>query len=57
MVRLKNVLVNDTHTAEEVPVLAVGPGAEAVRGYLPNTRLFGIMMDALGWTADAGPSR
>lgn len=57
MVRLKNVLVNDTHTAEEVPVLAVGPGAEAVRGYLPNTRLFGIMMDAWGWTADAGPSR
>ncbi len=57
MVRLKNLLVNDSHTAEEVPVLAVGPGAEAVRGYLPNTRLFGIMMDAWGWTADAGPSR
>lgn len=53
IVRLKNVLVNDTHTAEEVPALATGAGAERVRGYFPNTRLFKVMMDALGWQPDA----
>ena len=52
MIRLKNVLVNDTHTAEEVPALATGAGAERVRGYFPNTYLFSVMMDAWGWTAD-----
>lgn len=52
-VRLKHVQVNDTHTAEEVPALAIGPGAEQVRGYFPNTRLFSVMMDALGWKPDA----
>lgn len=49
LVRLKNVMVNRTHTAEEVPVLAVGVGAEGVRGYFPNTHLFRVMMDAWGW--------
>lgn len=52
VVRLKNVLVNDTHTGEEVPVLAIGAGAERVRGYFPNTYLFGVMMKAWGWKAD-----
>jgi alkaline phosphatase len=52
MIRVKNVLVNDTHTAEEVPALATGAGAERVRGYFPNTYLFSVMMDAWGWTAD-----
>lgn len=56
MVRLKNVLVNATHTAEEVPALAIGAGAEGVRGYFPNTHLFQVMMDAFGWQADAGAS-
>jgi alkaline phosphatase len=37
LVRLENVMVNDSHTAEEVPVLAIGVGAERVRGYFPNT--------------------
>lgn len=55
MVRLENVLVNDTHTAEEVPALAIGVGAERVRGYFPNTRLFEVMMDAWGWQADPAP--
>lgn len=55
-VRLKNVLVNATHTAEEVPALANGAGAERVRGYLPNTRLFQVMMEAWGWTADPAPA-
>lgn len=52
MVRLKNVLVNGSHTAEEVPALAIGPGAERVRGYFPNTHLFKVMMDAWGWAPD-----
>lgn len=56
IVRLRNVIVNDTHTAEEVPALAIGVGAERVRGYFPNTRLFGVMMDAWGWTADPAPA-
>lgn len=52
MVRLENVLVNDTHTAEEVPALATGAGAERVHGYFPNTYLFKVLMDALGWQPD-----
>lgn len=53
VVRLKNVLVNRTHTAEEVPALAIGAGADGVRGYFPNTRLFHVMMEAWGWSAAA----
>lgn len=49
LIRLKNVLVNRTHTAEEVVTLATGPGAERVRGYFPNTHLFEVMMGAWGW--------
>lgn len=56
IVRLENVLVNATHTAEEVPALATGPGAEQVRGYFPNTHLFKVMMDAWGWKADSTPA-
>jgi alkaline phosphatase len=52
-VRLENVFVNATHTAEEVPALAIGAGAERVRGYFPNTHLFKVMMDAWGWAPDA----
>ncbi|MBU3076781.1 alkaline phosphatase [Sphingomonas quercus] len=44
--------VEDSHTGEEVIAAASGPGAEQVRGFFPNTRLFRIMMDALGWKAD-----
>ncbi len=56
-VRLENMLVNDSHTAEEVPALAVGAGAERVRGYFPNTRLFEIMLDAWGWEKDGAAAR
>ncbi|MGL3822706.1 alkaline phosphatase [Sphingopyxis sp. R3-92] len=52
IVRLKNILVNDTHTAEEVTALATGAGAERVRGYFPNTYLFDVMMKAWGWKPD-----
>jgi len=37
------------HNAEEVLATAEGPGAEQVRGFFPNTRLFHIMMSAYGW--------
>lgn len=54
LVRLEHVMVNRTHTAEEVPVLAIGAGSDRVRGYFPNTHLFRIMMDAYGWSATGG---
>lgn len=49
LVRLDHMLVNRTHTAEEVPALAIGAGADQVRGYFPSTRLFDVMMKALGF--------
>lgn len=55
LVRLKNVQVNATHTGEEVPALAIGAGAERVRGYFPNTYLFDVMMKAWGWEPDTAP--
>jgi len=53
VIRLKNVMVNRSHTGEEVVALATGPGAERVRGYFPNTHLFDVMMEAWGWGKDA----
>lgn len=55
--RLENVLVNDSHTGEEVAALAIGAGAERVHGYFPNTYLFQVMLEALGFQADAASSR
>lgn len=52
LIRLKNVMVNRTHTGEEVVALATGAGAERVRGYFPNTHLFDVAMDAWGWKKD-----
>jgi alkaline phosphatase len=46
---IPGVRMDNGHTGEEVLVAAQGPGAERVRGYLANTDLFGIMMDAFGW--------
>lgn len=50
VVRLENIMINRTHTGEEVPVLAIGQGADQVRGYFPNTHLFDVAMKAWGWT-------
>ncbi len=47
-----NVRRFDDHTGEEVPVCAQGPGAERFRGYLRNTDLFHIMMEAYGWETE-----
>lgn len=52
LVRLDHVLVNRTHTAEEVVALATGAGAHRVRGYFPATYLFQVVLDAWGWNAD-----
>lgn len=41
--------VEGSHTGEEVVVAAEGPGSERVRGYMPNTQIFHIMMQAYGW--------
>lgn len=48
-VRIPALRVGHGHTGEEVLVAAKGAGAEAVRGYMPNTRIFQVMMGALGW--------
>jgi alkaline phosphatase len=37
------------HTAEEVPVMASGPGSELVHGFISNTDVFHFMMAAFGW--------
>jgi alkaline phosphatase len=46
---LSVVSLEDQHTAEEVPLIAIGPGAERVTGFMSNTDVFGIMMSAFGW--------
>jgi alkaline phosphatase len=48
-IELPVIRVNDSHTGEEVLVVAQGPGAEQVNGFFPNTKLFQIMLNAYGW--------
>lgn len=48
-IRIPAVRMDNGHTGEEVLVAAQGPGSERVRGYLANTDLFGVMMDAFWW--------
>ncbi len=50
--KMEFVRVDDSHTGEEVLVLAQGPGAERVNGFFPNTEIFRIMMAAYGWPAE-----
>lgn len=45
------VSLEDEHTAEEVPLLGMGPGSERVNGFMSNTDVFGIMMANYGWKA------
>lgn len=47
--KLPAVRMENSHTGEEVVVAAKGPGAERVKGFMPNTAVFQIMMDAMGW--------
>jgi alkaline phosphatase len=46
-----DVAVGTAHTGEEVLVAATGPGSDRVRGFLPNTEIFQVMMSAYGWKA------
>ena len=48
-VRIPSLRMDGSHTGEEVIVAAKGPGSERVRGFMPNTRIFDIMMQAYGW--------
>jgi alkaline phosphatase len=48
-IRIPAVRMDNGHTGEEVLVAAQGPGAARVHGYMANTDLFGVMMDAFGW--------
>jgi alkaline phosphatase len=43
------ISLEEQHTAEEVPVMAAGPGSEAVYGWISNTDVFHSMMGAFGW--------
>ena len=38
------------HTAEDVPVTAIGPGGESLVGVYENTHIYNAMLDALGLT-------
>ena len=49
--RIRALRMDNGHTGEEVLVAARGPGAERVRGYMANTDLFNVMMQAYGWAA------
>ncbi|MBE7538954.1 MAG: alkaline phosphatase [Opitutaceae bacterium] len=43
------VAVGTEHAGEEILVAGQGPGAERLHGFIPNTRIFHVMMDAYGW--------
>ena len=52
-IRIPAVRMDNGHTGEPVMIAAMGPGAERVRGYMLNTDVFKVMMQAFGWKADA----
>jgi alkaline phosphatase len=43
------ISLEEQHTAEEVPVMAAGPGSKMVHGWISNTDVFHFMMGAFGW--------
>jgi alkaline phosphatase len=43
------VSLEDEHTAEEVPLLGMGPGSERIGGFMNNTDVFKLMMTNFGW--------
>lgn len=49
-IRIRSLRMDNGHTGEPVLVAAQGPGAARVRGYMDNTDVFRVMMDAFGWT-------
>jgi alkaline phosphatase len=46
------ISVEDGHTGEDVVAAAAGPGADQVHGFFANTRLFDMLMTAVGWRRD-----
>jgi alkaline phosphatase len=46
------ISIEDGHTGEEVIAAAIGPGADQVRGFFSNTRVFNMLMDAMEWKRD-----
>jgi alkaline phosphatase len=48
-IQLRTVRMQNGHSGEEVVVAAQGPGAERVNGYMANTDIFDVMMQAFGW--------
>ena len=56
-IRIPALRMENGHSGEEVLVAAQGPGAQRVRGYMANTDLFRVLMDAYGWAVPkASPS-
>ncbi len=47
------VSLEDEHTAEEVPLLGMGPGSERIGGFMSNIDVFKVMMANFGWNAGA----
>lgn len=54
-IRIPAIRMDNGHTGEEVIVAAQGRGADRVRGYMDNTDLFRVMMQAFGWKPQAKP--
>jgi alkaline phosphatase len=44
------------HSADDVVLTAMGPGADVLRGHIDNTQVFHAMARALGLGADAPPT-
>jgi alkaline phosphatase len=54
-IRIPALRMDNGHAGEEVLVAARGPGAQRVRGYMANTDIFRVMMDAFGWPIPRPP--
>ncbi len=51
-------LTSETHSGEDVPVYATGPGADLFRGVREQNYLYHAMVEAFGWNAAAAkPTR
>ena len=47
----------ETHSAEDVPVYAGGPGAQRFHGVQEQSYLYHAMVEALGWHRESAPDR
>jgi alkaline phosphatase len=55
-IRITTLRMDNGHAGEEVLAAAQGPGAQRLRGYMANTDLFRVMMDAYGWPIPKTPT-